>query len=192
MEENAFTGIWNLRRLYNVSKNVIELKQDGNQISGCQVLGGQHGEVSGTVGSVAIVTTSGKVSVDEAASVDIRTKSGRVDVDAVTDECRIIGGSGRVTVGRCGSAYVTTGSGRITLRDVHGATHAHCSSGRIDVTMATANDVDAETVSGRIAIAMPAGANVRVDTPSSATVAVGGEHDCVVTARSGSGRVVVR
>ncbi len=148
-------------------------------------------EVLGCVGSVAVVTTSGKVSVDEAMAVDIRTRSGKVDVDAVTGECRIIGGSGGATVGRCGPAHVTTDSGRITLRDVNGAVHAHCASGRIDITMATASDVDAETVSGRISIAMPAGAKVRVDTPTSAAVAANGEHDCVVTTRSGSGRVVV-
>jgi hypothetical protein len=57
--------------------------------------------------------------------------------------------------------------------------------------MATASDVDAETVSGRISIAMPAGTKVCVDTPASAAVAANGECDCVVTARSGSGRVVV-
>ncbi len=158
------------------------------------VIGTSSGKVAvrGTVGSVAVVTISGKVSVDRAASVDIRTDSGKVHVDVVTDECRVVGGSGRVTVGRCGSAHVTTVSGRITLDDVHGPTRTHCSSGRIDVTMATADDVDAETVSGRIVISMPAEATVRLDTPSNATVQASGDHDCVVTARSGSGRVVVR
>ncbi len=149
-------------------------------------------DVRSSVGSIAVVTTSGKVSVERAASVDIRTASGRVEVDVVTDECRIISGSGRVTVGRCGPAHVTTASGRITLGEVHGAIHTHCSSGRIDVTMATASDVHAETVSGRIMISMPADAKVRLDTPSTAAVDVSAAHDCVVTARSGSGRVVVR
>jgi DUF4097 and DUF4098 domain-containing protein YvlB len=149
-------------------------------------------EVRGAAGSVAVVTRSGKVVVEAATSVDIRSSSGRIDVESVDGECRIIGGSGRVTVDRCGSAHVTTGSGRIVLRHVHGRAHAHCSSGRIDLTMATASDVDAETVSGRISIAMPAGARVRIDAPTSATIATDAEHDCVVTARSGSGRVVVR
>lgn len=149
-------------------------------------------EVRGTAGSVAVVTRSGKVVVEAATSVDIRTASGRIDVETVDDECRIIGGSGRVTVGRCGSAHVTTGSGRIVLRHVHGRAHAHCSSGRIDLTMATASDVDAETVSGRISIEMPPDAKVRIDSPTRATIATHAEHDCVVTARSGSGRVVVR
>lgn len=148
-------------------------------------------EVLGRAGAVAIVTASGRVRVDEAASVDIRTSSGKVAVGSVAGECRIVGASGRVDVGRCASGHVTTRSGRITLREVHGPANAHCTSGRIDLTMATPSDVDAETVSGRINIAMPAGARVRIDTPTSATIAVDGEHDCVVTARSGSGRVVV-
>jgi DUF4097 and DUF4098 domain-containing protein YvlB len=149
-------------------------------------------EVLGRAGSVAVVTRSGKVSVDEAAAVDIRTSSGRVEVGTVAGDCRIVGGSGRVEIGRCGSAHVTTDSGRITLREAHGPAHAHCASGRIELEMASANDVEAETVSGRITITMPAGANVRIDTPTSATVVVDGEPDCVVTARSGSGRVVVK
>jgi DUF4097 and DUF4098 domain-containing protein YvlB len=86
---------------------------------------------------------------------------------------------------------VTTSSGRITLRDVHGRAQAHCASGRIDVTMGTPSDVDAETVSGRINITMPEGVRVRIETPTSTTVAADGECECVVTARSGSGRVVV-
>ena len=149
-------------------------------------------EVLGRVGSVAIVTNSGKVSVDEAATVDIRTSSGKVDVGEVSGDCRIVGGSGRVEVARCGAAHVTTRSGRIVLREVHGRAHAHCASGKIELTMATPEDVDAETVSGKISINMPHGTNVRIDTPTSASVAASGEHDCVVVARSGTGRVVVR
>jgi DUF4097 and DUF4098 domain-containing protein YvlB len=149
-------------------------------------------EVLGRAGSVAVVTKSGTVSVDEADAVDIRTSSGKIEVGTVSGECRIVGGSGRVEVGRCGAAHVTTDSGRITLRAAHGPAHAHCASGRIELAMASANDVDAETVSGRITITMPVGANVRIDTPTSATVPVAGGHDCVVTARSGSGRVVVK
>jgi hypothetical protein len=149
-------------------------------------------EVFGSAGAVAVVTKSGRVLVEDSTSLDVRTSSG-----AVAGECRIVGRSGRVDVGRCGTAHVTTTSGRITLRGVHGPAHAHCVSGRIDLTMAAPGDVDAETVSGRITVAMPAGSRVRIETPKSAAVAAAavvdsdGECDCVVTARSGSGRVVV-
>lgn len=158
------------------------------------VIGTSSGRVEtfGRLGSVAVVTNSGKVSIDEAEVVDIRVDSAKVEVAVVTGDCRVVGGSGQVTIGRCGSAHIATRSGRITMRAVHGRAQVHASSGKIDVTMATPSDVDAETVSGRITITMPAAARVRVETPTSATVAVDGEHDCVVTARSGSGRVVVK
>ena len=45
--------------------------------------------------------------------------------------------------------------------------------------------------SGRIAVSLPAGVRARIDTPSAGSVEVAGDHDCVVTARSGSGRVDV-
>lgn len=58
--ENAFTGIWNLRRGYDVSQNLIELRQEGTLVSGCQVVGGQHGKISGTVedGIARLVATT--------------------------------------------------------------------------------------------------------------------------------------
>jgi hypothetical protein len=58
--EKGFNGIWNLRRGYDVSRNLIELKQDDGEIRGCQVLGGQHSTISGSVGDgiARLVATS--------------------------------------------------------------------------------------------------------------------------------------
>jgi hypothetical protein len=58
--EQGFNGIWNLRRGYDVSRNLMELHQDGSRIHGCQVVGGQHGKISGTVdkGIARIITTT--------------------------------------------------------------------------------------------------------------------------------------
>lgn len=56
--------------------------------------------------------------------------------------------------------------------------------------MVTAQDVDAETVSGRITVRLPHG--VRPWVVQRSDVDLGPEqHDCVVTARSVSGRVDV-
>jgi DUF4097 and DUF4098 domain-containing protein YvlB len=77
------------------------------------------------------------------------------------------------------------------LHDVAGTARAHCASGKVDITMAGAHDVEAETVSGRISILLPAGTRARIDTPSAGSVDAEVDHDCVVTARSGSGRVDV-
>lgn len=56
----GFNGIWSLRRGYDVSPNLIELRQEGGLVSGCQVLGGQHGKISGTVenGIARLVATT--------------------------------------------------------------------------------------------------------------------------------------
>jgi DUF4097 and DUF4098 domain-containing protein YvlB len=155
------------------------------------VIGSTSGRVvvRGRVGSVAVVSTSGRVEIDDAASVDVRAKSGRVRIGRSRGETRVISHSGSVAIEQCGPVDVASTSGRISLREVTGPARAHCVSGRIEITMAEAHDVQAETISGRITISLPAGTRARLDTPSSGAVA--GEHDCVVTARSGSGRVDV-
>lgn len=157
------------------------------------VIGTTSGKVKvvGRVGAAAVATTAGEVSIEHAASVDVRSASGQVEIDHCDGDCRVVSGSGRVTVGRCGPADIAATSGRIVLDSVSGPVLAHCTSGRIEITMAIAADVDAETVSGRVSISLPTGARARMDSPSAGVVAVGGEHDCVVIARSGSGRVSV-
>ena len=155
------------------------------------VIGTTSGRVhiAGPVGSVAVTTTSGKVEIDDAASLDVRTTSGRVRIVTSRGEARVLSASGKVEIDSCGDADVTTTSGRIVLRNVEGPARAHCASGRVDITMAGAHDVDAETVCGRISISLPEGTRALIDTPSARSVASTADHDCVVTARSGSGRV---
>jgi DUF4097 and DUF4098 domain-containing protein YvlB len=168
------------------SSKVRVLLPEGTDV----VIGSTSGrvDVRGRVGAVSALTTSGRISVEEAKSVDVRTVSGRVDVGRVEGECRVVTTSARVEVGRCGDAVATTRSGRIVLHDAHGAVHAHCTSGRIDVGLGGAVDVDAETVSGRINIVLPADVRPLVAT-APATLDVASGYDCVVVARSVSGRV---
>jgi DUF4097 and DUF4098 domain-containing protein YvlB len=108
----------------------------------------------------------------------------------VVDECRAAARSARVDVERCGAAHVTTRSGRVELREVHGDAIVNCVSGRVAITMAGAHDVDAETVSGRIGVSLPAGVRPLVLSTPTDTAPDDG-HDCVVLARSVSGRVDV-
>lgn len=156
------------------------------------VVGATSGRVTieGRVGSVSVVTTSGRVSIDAAGSADVRTKSGRIDVGRTMSTCRAVASSGRVEVGRCGEADVTTRSGRIVLKGAHGAVRAHCVSGRVEIAMATADDVDAETVSGRIVVSLPPAVRAQI-VSSISDIVDGAACDCVVVARSGSGRVDV-
>jgi DUF4097 and DUF4098 domain-containing protein YvlB len=157
------------------------------------VVGATSGRVTvdGRVGAVSVMTTSGKVSIADAVSVDVRTKSGRIDVKRTSGSCRAVARSARVEVGHCGDADVTSVSGRITLKDASGRVHAHCTSGRIEISMNEAHDVDAETVSGRIEISLPPAVRACiVSSPGDQAVDIG-DCDCVVIARSGSGRVDV-
>lgn len=147
--------------------------------------------VDGRVGAVSVLTTSGRISIDHAASVDARSTSGRVEVTHSDGECRVMSTSGKVQVGRCGAADAASRSGRIVLADAHGPVRANCTSGRITVSMAGAHDVDAETVSGRIEISFPAGVRPLVVSSAAAAAEAGEQHDCNVIARSGSSRVVV-
>jgi len=160
------------------------------------IVGSKSGRVKilGRPAAVAVMAESGSVSVERAATADVRVKSGRVEVGTVDGTCRVRAESGRVVIDQCGGAEVTTRSGRITVVASTGPVRAHCVHGRIDIGMEVAADVDADTVSGRIAVSLPVGARPQV---------IGAKHppefespfqppfDCVVTARSVSGRVSV-
>ncbi|MEO1055513.1 MAG: DUF4097 family beta strand repeat-containing protein, partial [Actinomycetota bacterium] len=96
----------------------------------------------------------------------------------------------------CRGAQVTVTSGSVTVRGVDGPVQAHTTSGRIDVALLGAHDVHAETVSGRIKVSLPAGVRAHVVEPGVAAVDDGStarpsDADCVVVARSTSGRVSV-
>lgn len=172
------------------------------------VIGAMSGRVDthGRLGNVRIVGQSGRVVVESADEVDVRTSSGRVDVGEVGGMCTARTESARIQVATCGSAAVSTKSGRIDVRGARGPVHAHCVSGRVSVTMERAADVVADSVSGRVSVSFPAGVRYRrIDTwPADAIGdALGsgieasdegtgsGSHDCTVAACSVSGGVEV-
>jgi DUF4097 and DUF4098 domain-containing protein YvlB len=148
-------------------------------------------DVTGRVGNIAVVTGSGRVTIDSAATADVRTGSGRVEIGSVDGECRVRSSSGRVVIRRCGRADVAGESGQIQLEDVHGPATAHCVSGRITVALASAADVTAETVSGRIDVSLPHGVRVHRVTSIADLEHRPADTDCTVAARSGSGRITV-
>jgi hypothetical protein len=147
--------------------------------------------VSGHVGHVAIVTESGRVDVQSATSVDIRSETSRVEIGEVTGPCRIRSRSGRVEVQSCGNADIAGGSGRIELRGVRGEVDAHSVSGRIELSMVSAQDVRAETVTGRIEVSLPNGTVAYQPTDASGRSLRPPECDCTVVTRSTTGKVVV-
>ncbi|MCH7226192.1 OmpA family protein [Haloferula sp. A504] len=107
VEENAFTGVWNLRRGHDVSQNLIELRQKGDQIEGCQVVGGQDGTIRGTVvdgvarlvttttqgarkvstPSIALITIEGEIHGVQSLHAGLRPFSGVPSEDSITTPC---------------------------------------------------------------------------------------------------------
>lgn len=145
--------------------------------------------VRGAVGSCSISTESGRVAVEHARRLDVRSGSGRVEVGVVEEGCRVHVLSGRIQVRSCADADVSTEKGRIQLADARGPVRAHCVSGRIEIDLGAAHDVDASTVSGRIEVTHPPDITVaRPVEPGS----VPSGASCTVVARSVTGRVTVR
>jgi len=148
-------------------------------------------EIVGQVGDAAVITESGRVEMESARSVDIRTVSARVEVGRVEEDCRVRSDSGRVVVLACKNADVATKSGRITLGGVDGPVRAHCVSGRVEIVLTGANDVDAETVSGSVTISLPPDVVAHTTIAGSESVVVPASCDCVVNSRSVSGHIEV-
>ena len=147
--------------------------------------------VEGRVGSLSMVSTSGRITAEHAGSLDARSASGRIKVERVDGGCRVRSASGPITVEACRNCDVSTTSGRVELAAVTGEARAHCISGRIQIRMVEPHDVVAETVSGRISVSVPSGARVRRTTDDAPAVPPDKDFDCTVTARSVSGRVDV-
>ena len=148
-------------------------------------------EVFGRAGDVAVVSQSGRVSVEAARSADVRSATGRVEIGTVEGECCARSTSGRVVVESCGTADLASVSGLVRADDVRGPATAHCVSGRVSIALAVAADVSAETVSGRIHISVPEGVRVHRTSTIGGDAARPPNTDCTVAARSGSGRIEI-
>lgn len=157
------------------------------------VIGTTSGRVNltGSLGATAVTTDSGRIGIAEATSVDARSNKGRIEIGHCGQQCCLRSEHGAVAVGSCGSADVATTTGRISLRDVRGVARAHCTNGRVDITMATASDVSAETVTGRINVSMPRDARAFCTDLAHGPAERPDDADCVVSTHSVTGRVDV-
>ena len=162
------------------------------------VVGSHSGivELKGALGEVRVTSRSGRVDIDECASLDVRTVSGRVVIGTVAGECRIKTGSGRVSVARVGGElHAATVSGRIDIIDAAGPVRVNTVNGRVELGMSRAADARVDSVSGRVAIELPGGVH-----PKTSLVSVSGGcecelvegDDCCVTGRTVSGRITIR
>jgi DUF4097 and DUF4098 domain-containing protein YvlB len=162
------------------------------------IIGSHSGSVRlrGDLGNVRITTRSGSLELEACASLDARTVSGRVDVGRVAGDAHVKAANGRITIAEVGGAVTATSvSGTVEIGKAGGAVHATTVSGKVDVGMTHAADVRAESVSGRVKVALPDGVR-----PSVSMKSVSGRcecdlpsgDDCRVQCRSISGRITVR
>jgi DUF4097 and DUF4098 domain-containing protein YvlB len=129
-------------------------------------------ETFGVLGSVRVVTASGKIHVASAARVEIRTKSGKVDVRACEGDCRVVTTSSKVHIGTAGQCAVATVSGGALLENVSGA-EVKTISGKVLLGTSGAGDVSVKTVSGKVEIRVP-----REIRPAAYLKSVSGKVQC--------------
>lgn len=145
-------------------------------------------DVRGAIGAASIATESGRINVEEATSIDARSVNGAINIEHCSAQCCLRSENGSIAVGSCGAVDAATTNGKIALHDVRGVARAHCTNGRIDIRLAAAHDVDAETVTGRISVSVPGGVNAAFVKPGG-HAAPGQPTDCTITAQSVTGRV---
>jgi DUF4097 and DUF4098 domain-containing protein YvlB len=142
-----------------------------------------------------VSSESGRVSIDEARQVDVRTTSGRVDVGRVTGSCRARTVSGRISVRETTDLSAHAESGRIDALRVEGDVRVRTTSGRVDVGVGGPSELAAETMNGTIVFELVEGLGATVDAHSRSgridNTAPPGDQ-CQVVARTVSGRIEVR
>lgn len=122
------------------------------------VIGVQSGRVEahGKLGVVSVSSTSGRVAIEAARAVDVRTASGRVEIGSADEAVRCSVTSGRITIGHAGSVDVSVTSGRVRVDDT-GDARVHAISGRVDVAAGRGSNVEVRTTSGRVSVTLPRG-----------------------------------
>ncbi|MBI5089410.1 MAG: DUF4097 family beta strand repeat protein [Actinobacteria bacterium] len=151
-------------------------------------------ETEGPLGSVHVVTASGRVEVARADELEVRTVSARVEVGDCRGACRVTSKSGRIEVGTAGSVDLASTSGNVTVGRADLASVRTVSS-RIEIGASAAARVSAHSISGRVEVRLLGTSPARLDLRS---VSGGierrvpeGEGGAHVEASSTSGAVVV-
>ena len=119
-------------------------------------------ELQGSLGSVSVISASGRIRVAQAAEVDLRTSSGKIEVDDCTGRCRASTKSGAVVVGSASAAEITTMSGKVRLGLVSGTVEVRTVSGSVTLSSTGVGPISARTLSGSVSIRLPAGVRPEV------------------------------
>lgn len=113
----------------------------------------------GEFGDAAVTTTSGDVSIDRVAALDVRSLSGHIEVGGCAGPCRLHSKSGNIEARATGPAEAGTVSGRVQLRRTSGGVTVRTVSGNVELGTDGSEAVRIRTVSGQIAVRVPAGSS---------------------------------
>jgi hypothetical protein len=119
------------------------------------IIGSSSGRVEchGPLGRVAVTGSSGRISIEAAREIEVRTASGRVEIGRCAETCRVAVNSGSVEIGSAGAVDVTVDSGRLDVRRV-GDALVRSGSGRVSLGIVSAGSVDVSTLSGRTSVSV--------------------------------------
>ncbi len=114
-------------------------------------------ECEGRLGAVTITARSGHISVEHAATVDVRSASARIRVARCDGACNALTKSGVVEIGSTESAEVSAISGKVKIGSAEHA-RVRCVAGSVKLTTGASPDVKIRTISGAVEIVVPRGA----------------------------------
>jgi DUF4097 and DUF4098 domain-containing protein YvlB len=150
-------------------------------------------ECRGRLGRVAVTSTSGRVVIEEAREVEVRSSSGRVEVGRCHGACRVASTSGRVEIDSAESIDVTVSTGRLRASQV-GDVSVSGGSGSVDLGLARPGIARVRVVSGSVTVAVPDGIAPRLElhAESGRTISEIAEGaDGTLTVETSSGRIRV-
>ncbi len=152
-------------------------------------------ELRGELGNVRITTGSGDVTAEQVASIDARTKSGRVEVHESLGAVRVKTASSAIHVeSAAGEVRIASVSGKVEVKEARGEASVRTVSGNADLGLGAGAVAIVETVSGKMRITVPSGVH-----PAARLTSISGKRqvdcdpgdDVEITARSVSGDLLV-
>ena len=158
------------------------------------IIGSSSGRIEchGPLGRVAATGHSGRIKIEAARDVEVRSTSGRVSIGRCEELCRVAVGSGGVDIGSAGAVDITLTSGRLTVESV-GDGRVRSGSGRVELGLARVGSVEVSSLSGRVSVTVPSGVapDLRLTSSGhiSCDVASGSDGQLTVESHSGSIKV---
>jgi DUF4097 and DUF4098 domain-containing protein YvlB len=104
--------------------------------------------LEGSFGDTGVATTSGHITIDHAAALDVRSISGHLNIHGCDGRCRLHTKSGHISVGAAGPAEAATVSGSVRLEKTSGPVSVRTVSGSIELETEGRDAVSVRTVSG--------------------------------------------